>query len=193
MSGSPLITVPQAPASPPNSVVEGDGWWPNIDCTATRTALRIGEFVTHARLVNAIEGAVLDVTGDLSAWAAQLVAAGAGSLSAVTVDHLLTLKMPCRRPSYTHLPSDQPRYTANKAAWLAAPVGDAPRLVQLYLRAVRYAATAHLAEEYRDLAVTAAGQPRVDVMEYSGETYRRTSIQAVRDMLGITRVSVALI
>ncbi|WP_068083161.1 head completion/stabilization protein [Novosphingobium rosa] len=195
MSGSPLITMPQSPASPPNSVVPGDGWWPDIDCTATRDALRIGEFVTHPRLVNALQGAVLDVTSDLTQWCADLMEAGAETLATVTAAQLLTLRVRDNRPRYlAHcLPTTRPRYKPARAAWLAKTINDQPRLIDLYTRAVRYAAAGQLADEYRDLATTAAGQPRVDVMECVGDDYRRTSIGAVRDMLGVTRVTVELI
>jgi hypothetical protein len=38
-------------------VVPGDGWWPDIDCNAMRDALRLGQIVTHARLVAALRAA----------------------------------------------------------------------------------------------------------------------------------------
>lgn len=194
MSGSPLITLPQAPASPPGSVVKGDGWWPDIDCTQTRTALRIGEFVTQDRLVNALQGAMIDVGSDLVQWAADLMTAGAQSLAAVTAEQLLTLTMRDNRPRYLEpFPCRRPRYTPARAAWLVASIDSETRLTQLYTRAVRYAAAGQLADEYRDLAVTSQGQPRVDVMECVGDDYRRVSIGAVRDMLGTTRVAVELI
>ena len=83
MSGSPLISRPAAPASPSASTLAGDGWWPDIDCTAMREALRIGEAVTHPRLVAALENAFIDVTGDLADWRAGWEQAGRASLDAV--------------------------------------------------------------------------------------------------------------
>lgn len=193
MSGSPLITMPQAPASPLGSVVVGDGWWPDIDCTGTRDALRIGEFVTQDRLVNALEGALLDVTRDLSEWAAQLVEAGAENLGAVTAAQLMMLTKMVRPPTTRFTPYKQPRYTPGRAMWLVGAVGATTRLQQLYLRAVRYAAAGQLSDEYRDMAITAAGQPRADVVLATGGDYRRTSIGAVRDILGTPHVAVELI
>lgn len=83
MSGSPLIAKPAAPASPVNSVLAGDGWWPDIDCTAMREALRIGEMVTHARLIATLESAVITVTDDLIRWRATREAQGITALALV--------------------------------------------------------------------------------------------------------------
>lgn len=191
MSGSPLITLPAAPASPPGSVVPGDGWWPDIDCTTARAALRIGDFVTHDRLVNALQGAVLDVTGDLLQWHADLIEAGAQTLATVTAPQLLTLTVRDTRPRYVApFPCHRPRYTLARATWLVNSIAGQTQLTQLYTRAVRYLAAGQLSDEYRDMAITAAGQPRADVVLATGGDYRRTSIAAVRDILGITRVAV---
>lgn len=92
-----FVSVPPSPASPANSVVEGDGWYPSIDCNALRDVLRIGTVVTHERLVGAIEGAIVSVERELADWRAAREAAGATSLSAVEPDrktagqHRLTL------------------------------------------------------------------------------------------------------
>ena len=63
-----FVTVPPSPASPPDSVVEGDGWWPAIDCNAMRDDLRLGDTVPQARLVAAIEGGLITVDGELADW-----------------------------------------------------------------------------------------------------------------------------
>lgn len=86
MTGSPLISRPAAPASPNASVLAGDGWWPDIDCTAMRDALRIGETVTHARLMGALENAFIDVTDDLADWRAGWEQAGHATLDAIRPD-----------------------------------------------------------------------------------------------------------
>lgn len=65
-----FVALPPSPASPPASVVAGDGWYPDIDVTAMRDALRLSDQVTHARLVGAIEGALLTVEGELALWRA---------------------------------------------------------------------------------------------------------------------------
>lgn len=92
-----FVALPPSPASPPDSEVPGDGWYPSIDCNALRTALRLGELVTHPRLVGAVEGAQLTVEAELAVWRADREAAGAASLAAVEPDrtsggnHRLTL------------------------------------------------------------------------------------------------------
>lgn len=63
-----FVTVPPAPASPENAVVEGDGWWPDIDCNVMRDELRLGDTVPHARLVAAIEGGLITVDGEMADW-----------------------------------------------------------------------------------------------------------------------------
>jgi len=92
-----FVALPANPASPPGSVVAGDGWYPGVDCSALRAVLRIGETVTHPRLVAAIEGAQLTVEKELAEWRAAREAEGAASLAAVEPDrqsggqHRLTL------------------------------------------------------------------------------------------------------
>lgn len=78
-----FVTVPPSPASPVSTVVAGDGWWPDIDCNTMRDELRIGDRVSHARLVAAIEGGMLTAESELSLWRAQQEAAGATALDQV--------------------------------------------------------------------------------------------------------------
>lgn len=80
---SSLIFLPPEPASPAHALVPGDGWYPDVDCNALRDALRIGEMVTHARLVAAVQGAQLTVEGELAQWRADQEANGAASLAAI--------------------------------------------------------------------------------------------------------------
>lgn len=84
-----LVSVPPAPASPTNTVVAGDGWWPDIDCNAMRDALRLGEVVTHARLLGAIEGGLITIEGQLAAWRAGREAEGASNLAEVESDRTI--------------------------------------------------------------------------------------------------------
>lgn len=65
-----FVALPASPTSPANSVVAGDGWYPDIDVNAMRDALRITDQVTHARIVGAIEGGLLTVEGELAYWRA---------------------------------------------------------------------------------------------------------------------------
>lgn len=89
MSGSPLIIKPAAPASPVGSVMTLDGWWPDIDYTSMREALRIGETVTQPRLVLALQTAVSTVTGDLRDWKRARQRQGVTSLAAVDPDDII--------------------------------------------------------------------------------------------------------
>lgn len=83
-----FVASPLGPASPPASVVEADGaFWPDIDISAARAALRLGDsMVTHERLVAAIEGSMIAAMTDLAAWRAFQVAAGAANLADVQTD-----------------------------------------------------------------------------------------------------------
>lgn len=80
---SSLIAVPAAPQSPQNTVVAVDGWYPEIDCNETREFLRLGDVVPHERLVSAIIGGIIAVTGELRAWRFVWEIAGAGALNAI--------------------------------------------------------------------------------------------------------------
>lgn len=80
---SPMISVPADPQSPENTVVVADGWFPEVDCNAARDALNLGAVITHDRLVAALQGGLLTVTGELQAWRAGHEAAGKPALEAV--------------------------------------------------------------------------------------------------------------
>lgn len=84
-----FVTVPPSPASPPDSVVEGDGWWPAIDCNAMRDALRLGDTVPQARLIAAIEGGLITVDGELADWRAAREAEGVADLESFEPDRTL--------------------------------------------------------------------------------------------------------
>ncbi|MBK6801638.1 head completion/stabilization protein [Novosphingobium sp.] len=72
-------------------------------------------------------------------------------------------------------------------------IDDATRLEHLFQRAVRFYAAAELAELHRDVSATEAGQARADIQLLTAADYRRLGIQAVRDMLGTSRIAVELI
>lgn len=76
-----FVAAPVPPSSPPSSVVDGDGFWPDIDVTAMREALGLGPAVTHARLLAAIEGGLLTVEGQLAEWRARMESGGAACLA----------------------------------------------------------------------------------------------------------------
>lgn len=86
---------------------------------------------------------------------------------------------------------------ANGSATLAdvasVEIDGESRLVQLYRTAVFSEAKAKLTESYRDADITRAGKDQVEDLEPSIGELRRDSIYAVRDILGVGRVDVALI
>jgi hypothetical protein len=92
-----FVALPASPTSPTNSKVDGDGWYPDIDCNAMRDALRITDQITHARLVGAIEGGLLTAEGELAYWRAVKESEGFAQLSEIDPErtiggeHRLTL------------------------------------------------------------------------------------------------------
>jgi len=88
---------------------------------------------------------------------------------------------------------------ANGAAY--ATLADVPapaingvsRLVDLYQRAVRCLAGAHLVERYRNFDVTDSGQKKADEQTPSIDELRRDARWAIRDILGVARSTVELI
>lgn len=86
---SDMISTPPAPASPVNSTVGADGWFSDIDVNAIRDTIRMGEgIVTHARLVAAIEGAMLTAMRQpaLRDWRTAQIALGHDDLASVEPD-----------------------------------------------------------------------------------------------------------
>lgn len=84
-----FVALPASPVSPENSVVPGDGWYPEIDVNAMRDALRITDQITHARIVGAIEGGLLTVEGELAFWRATQESEGFTDLAAVDPDRMI--------------------------------------------------------------------------------------------------------
>lgn len=81
---SDLISTPPAPASPVDSKVTVDGWFPDVDVNALRRTVRIGEnIVPHERLVAAIEGAIITALRNLATWRSMHAAAGVAGLADV--------------------------------------------------------------------------------------------------------------
>ncbi|WDF71466.1 head completion/stabilization protein [Novosphingobium sp. KACC 22771] len=160
MTGSPLIVKPAAPASPVGSVMALDGWWPSIDYTDMREALRIGETCTHARLEGALETAAVTVLDDLAEWGAARRADGFTSLAAVAP---------------------------------AMVINGKPRLVTLFVGAVRYAAAALLAEFSTDFSATGSKESQAEAKQCLADYYEKLRLQNIRSILGATRVAVELI
>lgn len=92
-----FVALPADPVSPDSSVVQGDGWWPDMDCNAMRDALRITDLVTHPRLVAALAGGLVTIGRELESWRIACELDGATSLAEVKPDqtiagqHRLTL------------------------------------------------------------------------------------------------------
>lgn len=74
-----------------------------------------------------------------------------------------------------------------------AVIDGRSRYVLLYERAIGAYTKAELVEGYRDTDITGAGERQIDAMDPAIGELRRTGVQAIRDMLGTTRVSVELI
>lgn len=72
-------------------------------------------------------------------------------------------------------------------------VDGVPVIEIAFLRAVQFYAGAELAETHRALSATADGQSRADAQIMTAADYRRLGLQAVRDVLGQTRIDVELI
>ena len=83
--------------------------------------------------------------------------------------------------------------SATLADVASARIDGESRLVQLYRTAVFSEAKAILTERYRDADITKAGKDQVEDLEPSIGELRRDSVYAVRDLLGVGRVDVALI
>ncbi len=159
---SDIISTPASPASPVDSKVEADGWFPAVDCNKLRDEIRLGEnIVQHKRLVAAIEGAMVHAFRQLVDWRAERAGAGAATLADV--------------PDTMTIAGEEVPVTIN---------GE-PRAVILWDRIVRYYAAAELADGYRDLIATDQQSQRSDERRISADDYRRMAHNAVADLMSI--------
>jgi Phage head completion protein (GPL) len=159
-----FVSVPPAPASPGKALVSAGDWWPEIDCNAMRDALRIGEIVTHERLVAEVQNGLLTVLGELREWKAARVLEGHASLAAFAA---------------ASAPGDE--------------IDGVSHVEHLFVRAVRCTAAAGLVELHRDIAASEQGQNRSESNLQTAADYRRMATWALRDILGVTRTAVELI
>lgn len=87
MSGivfNPPNTDGTPPVEPPEAdTVVFDGWWPNMNITAVREAIRIDTNVTAGRLRDAVSQAMLDIATALAEWRSEQVELGHASLQDV--------------------------------------------------------------------------------------------------------------
>ncbi len=143
--------------------VENDGWWPDVVLADVRAAVKLDTTVTDDRLVDVAAAAVLFVNRELGAWRA--------------------------------LAEADPASPANLAAVPSVAIGGVSARVRLYLRAVQAETKAELDEGYRgaDTAGISNVQTRADALTPVIADSRRRSREAIRDFLGVPRVTVALI
>ncbi|TCW81002.1 phage head protein [Burkholderia sp. SRS-46] len=83
MNSFVATAAPAVAASSIDGTLTNDGFFPDIDLSALRDAMRLDGTVTRERLAHAARDAMLTVNDELSAWRAQRRAAGAVSLDAV--------------------------------------------------------------------------------------------------------------
>jgi hypothetical protein len=77
-------TKPQTPGSPANAtIVQNDGWFPDIDMDALRASMRLDGTATYERLRDATIDAIASVNAELGAWQTVQAAAGHADLAAV--------------------------------------------------------------------------------------------------------------
>jgi hypothetical protein len=80
-----LISSPVPAPDPAGAQVVADGWFPPVALDDVRDRLRLGEgAVTHARLVEATEGAMVHAFRELADWRTARVLGGAVILEEVT-------------------------------------------------------------------------------------------------------------
>lgn len=89
------------------------------------------------------------------------------------------------------------RYMAEGADTLAdvpaAQIQEESELVHTYRRAIYSTASAEVAERYRTYSATNSGAAKGEEEEQSADDYRRDARFAIRDLLGISRTTVALL
>ena len=92
---------------------------------------------------------------------------------------LHTWQLDAKVPSLSDIPSES--------------YGDKSRLEHLYRTALFARAKALLVESYRDYDSTKSGHDRADAMETRVDDYLRQSREAIRNLLGVPRMTVELI
>ena len=70
------------------TIITNSVFWPDIDLSALRDAVRIDGTVTDDRLTHAVINAISSVNRDLSAWRQEQQAAGAVTLADVAADEI---------------------------------------------------------------------------------------------------------
>ena len=90
ISFNPPVTDNQQPAFPPAADdVALDDFWPALNITAIREAIRLDAAITAARLREATRIAMLEVARELAGWRTEKSAAGYASLQAVPARQII--------------------------------------------------------------------------------------------------------
>lgn len=107
---SDMVFNPPAPASPPGATVHAGPFWPEIDLNDFRDTMRVGGTTPpDPRLIAAITGAILTVTGDLTDWRTAQETLGHAALSEVPSEAMGTdtrLVLIWRRAVYAYAAAD---------------------------------------------------------------------------------------
>ncbi|MCQ0033125.1 N-acetylmuramidase domain-containing protein [Burkholderia glumae] len=88
MNSFVATAAPAVAASPIDGTLTNDGFFPDIDLSALRDAMRLDGTVTRERLRHAARDAMLTVNDELAAWRTRQRAAGAGSLADVSAERV---------------------------------------------------------------------------------------------------------
>ncbi|MBO7825315.1 head completion/stabilization protein, partial [Burkholderia pseudomallei] len=83
MNSFVATAAPAVAATPIEGTLTNDGFFPDIDLSALRDAMRLDGTVTAERLRHAARDALLTVNDELAAWRARQRAAGAATLADV--------------------------------------------------------------------------------------------------------------
>jgi hypothetical protein len=157
----PDIPADDQPAAelPAAGEVALDAFWPAVNIVQIRAVIRLSDNVNSARLREATENALLSIASQLDCWRRAREAEGFDSLAEV----------PARRK--------------------LAGAGGRTDYEVLWARAVYSEVGADLAERQLNAGVTAAGIERIEQLQSDVEIHRRNVTFAVRDFLGISRVT----
>ncbi|WP_331458332.1 head completion/stabilization protein, partial [Burkholderia sp. MSMB1498] len=88
MNSFVATAAPAVAATPIDGALTNDGFFPDIDLSALRDAMRLDGTVARERLRHAARDAMLTVNDELAAWRARQRAAGAATLADVPAPHI---------------------------------------------------------------------------------------------------------